>query len=67
MTLTVFSPPLTGRRAAAGRLLAATVLAGQAMASLDTAIVNVAGEDFCVFRHNLPGRIHWMVSSTFTS
>lgn len=43
MTLTVFSPPLTGRRAAAGRLLAATVLAGQAMASLDTAIVNVAG------------------------
>ena len=43
MTVTVVSPPVTGRRRLAGWPLAATVLAGQAMASLDTAIVNVGG------------------------
>lgn len=43
MTVTVASPPDLGRGRLAGWPLAATVLAGQAMASLDTAIVNVGG------------------------
>jgi MFS family permease len=43
MTVTVASPPDIGRRRLAGWPLAAVVLAGQAMASLDTAIVNVGG------------------------
>ena len=43
MTMSVASPPDIGRRRLAGWPLAAVVLAGQAMASLDTAIVNVGG------------------------
>jgi MFS family permease len=43
MTVTVAPPPGIGRGRLAGWPLAATVLAGQAMASLDTAIVNVGG------------------------